>query len=91
MIRAIFGINWSRGQHGRRTHVTTSLKSLSDELLADFGVKLYEAQKMRGFLKTTNKAVFECRGEKIKEYIGQSLTSDQAIKNNLTLTPSDLI
>ena len=44
----------------------------------------------RGLLKTDNKDVFECRGEKIKEYISQGMSVDEAIRKAIDLSPDDL-
>ena len=42
------------------------------------------------FLKTENRNVFECRGEKIKEYIKQGLSTSEAIKKARGIAATDL-
>ena len=44
----------------------------------------------RVFLNTTNKAVFECRGEKVKEFIEQGLSKNEAIRKAIAIAPADL-
>lgn len=55
------------------------------------GDKISGISFCRVFLRTTNKPVFECMGEKIKEYMAQGLTTKEAIKKSSTISPADLI
>ena len=72
-----FKHNWERSRVGLMIEVQDN--------------KISEVNFCRVFLNTTNKAVFECRAEKIEEYIAQGLTKEQAIKKSLALAPTDLI
>lgn len=42
------------------------------------------------FLKTENKYVFQCRGEKIQEFIEQGLSETEAIQKALNISALDL-